>query len=74
MLAGSIHSVKGKVEALIVTSKESGIDVIADKTKFMVMPRNQNAGRSHRMKINNFFGRLEEFKYLAKIITDQNSI
>ena len=37
----------------------------------MVMPRNQNAGRSHRMKINNSFGRVEEFKYLATTVTDQ---
>ena len=74
VLGGSVHNVKGKVEALIVTSKEIGLDVITDKSKSMVMHRNQNAGRSHRMKINNSFGRVEEFKYLATNITDQNCI
>jgi hypothetical protein len=38
----------------------------------MVMPRDQNAGRSHNIKIdNNFFERVEEFKYLENI-TNQN--
>jgi hypothetical protein len=34
-------------EALLVGSKESGLKVNADKTKYMVMSRDQNAGRSH---------------------------
>jgi hypothetical protein len=58
---------KGKCEALIVASKETGLEVNADKTKCMVMSRDQNAGRSHSMKIDNSsFGRVEEFKYLGR--------
>ena len=34
-------------------SKESGLEANADKTKYMVMSRDQNAGRSHNMKIHN---------------------
>jgi len=52
---------------LIVSSKEIGLEVNADKTKYMVMSRDQNAGRSHNMKIDNMsFERVEEFKYLGK--------
>jgi hypothetical protein len=41
----------------------------------MVMSRNQNAGRSHSIKIDNSsFERVEEFKYLGTILTDQNSL
>ena len=40
ILGGNIHSVKENAEAWIVTSKETGLDVIADKTKFMAMSRN----------------------------------
>jgi hypothetical protein len=40
----------------------------------MAMPRDQNAGRSHNVKIDNsFFERVEEFKYLGTMLTDQNS-
>jgi hypothetical protein len=41
----------------------------------MVMARDQNAGRSHNMKIDNSsIERVEEFKYLGTTLTNQNSI
>ena len=41
----------------------------------MVMPRDQNAGQSHSIKIDNSsFERVEEFKYLGTTSTRQNSI
>jgi len=43
-LGGSVHTVKENAEALIVASKEIGLEVNADKTKYMVMSRDQNAG------------------------------
>ena len=46
ILGGSVHTVKENTEALVVASKEMGLDVNADKTKSMVILRNQNAGRS----------------------------
>ena len=51
ILGGSVHTVKENAEALIVASKETGLEVSADKTKYMVMSRHQNAGRSHDIKI-----------------------
>jgi hypothetical protein len=39
------------------------------------MARDQNAGRSHNMKIDNSsIERVEEFKYLGTTLTNQNSI
>jgi hypothetical protein len=38
---------------LVVGSKENGLEINADKTKYMVMSRDQNAGRSHSMKTDN---------------------
>ena len=43
-------SVQKKAEALIVSSKEIGLEVNVDKTKYRVMSRDQNAGRSHIME------------------------
>ena len=40
----SVQTVKKNTEALVVASKEIGLEVNADKTKYMVMPGDQNAG------------------------------
>ena len=41
----------------------------------MVISRDQNAGRSHNLKIDNgSFERVEDFRYLETVITNQNSI
>ena len=38
---------------MVVASKENGLKVNADKTKYMVMSRDQSAGQSHNIRINN---------------------
>jgi ribosomal protein S6E (S10) len=53
-------------EALVFVSKETGLEVNADITKYMVTYRGGNKGRSHSMKSgNNSFERVENFKYLG---------
>jgi hypothetical protein len=37
----------------MIASKEIGLEVKAEKTKYMVMSVNQNAGHSHNIKIDN---------------------
>ena len=54
-----------------MASKESGLEVNADKTKYVVMSRVQNAGRSHSIQIDNgSIERVEQFKYLGKTLTN----
>ncbi len=77
VLGGIIHMVKENTEALIqvVATKEIGLEVNVDKTKYMVMSREQTAGLSHTMKFDNSsIGRVEEFKYLGMTLTNKNSI
>jgi len=75
MLGGSVHTIKENAEALVVASKETGLEVNADRTKYMVMSRDQNVGRSHSMKTDNrSFERVKEFKYFGTNLTNQNSI
>ena len=60
---------------LVVASKEIGLEVNAHKTKHMVMSGDQNAGRSHNIKIDNSsFERVEHFRYLGTNLTNENSI
>jgi len=44
ILGGSVCTIKENAEALRVANKEIGLEVNADKTKFMVISGNQNAG------------------------------
>jgi len=75
ILGGGVHTVKKNTEALVVASKEFQLEVNADRAKYMVMSRDQNAGRSQSTKIDNSsIERVEEFKYLGTTLTNQISI
>ena len=75
ILGESIYNLKENAEALVPATRETGLGVSADKTKYMVMSRNQNAGQNHSVRIDNStFERVEEFKYLGTTLTIQNSI
>ena len=75
ILGGRVHTIKENTEALVVARQETGLEVNADKIKYMVMSRDQNSGRSHSMKIDNSsFERVELFRYLGTALTIQNHI
>jgi len=64
------HSV---VIALVVNSKEIGLDVNADNTKYMFPC--QNAGRNHNIRIEYSSSEwVEEFKYLGTTQMNRNSL
>jgi hypothetical protein len=81
MKAGNLNFLEpsGPVQACngiaLPFTREIGLEASADKTKYMVMSRDQNAGRIHSMRTDNStFERVEEFKYLGTTLTNQNSI
>jgi len=75
ILGGGIHTLKENAEALVAATRENGLEVSANKSKYMVMSRDQNAGRIQSVRIdNNTIERVEEFKYLGTNLTNQNSI
>jgi hypothetical protein len=39
-----VHTIKENAEALLAASKEIGLKIIADKTKYIIKSRGQNAG------------------------------
>jgi len=43
-LGGSIHTMRKNADVLIVADEEIGLEINADKTKYMVMCRVQDAG------------------------------
>jgi hypothetical protein len=63
------------LEALIIASKVIGLEVNAEKTKYMVMSRDQKAGQTGYIQIGNKSSEtVEQFKYLGTTLTNQNSI
>jgi hypothetical protein len=75
ILGGSVHGIKKNAEALVVASKEIGLEVNDEKTKYMVMSRDQNAEQNHNIKLDNkSFERVEQFKYLGTTLTNRNFI
>jgi len=71
----SIHRLKENAEALVAATREIGLETSAEKTKYVVMSGDQNAGRIHSVRIDNStFERVEEFKYLGTTLRNQNSI
>jgi len=75
ILGGSLHTVKESAETLLAATREIGLELSADKTKYMVMSRDRNAGRIQSVRIDNStFERVEEFKYLGTNLTNQNCI
>jgi hypothetical protein len=73
-LGGSVHTIKENAEAVIVASKEIGLEVNADKSQYMIVSRDQNAGQSYSIKVDNSSFEKEEVKYLGTSLTSQNDI
>ena len=67
-----MHMTKKSTEALVVDSKATGLEGNVDKSQYMVMSGDQNAGGSHNIKIDNgSFERVEQFKYLGTNLTSK---
>jgi len=53
VLGGSIHILKENTEALVAATREIGLEVNYDKTTYVIMSGDQNAGRIHSIRIDN---------------------
>jgi len=70
-----MHTVKKITDGLVVATKKIGLTVNAEKTKYIVMSRDQHAGKNHNgRKGNKSFKRVEQFTCLGTNLRHQNSI
>jgi hypothetical protein len=60
---------------LIDASKEVGLEINVEKTKYMSLSRHQNVGQNRDIKIANIsFENVSQFKYLGTTVTNQNLV
>jgi hypothetical protein len=75
LLGDNINIIKKNTQTIIDSSKEVGLEVNTEKTKYMLLSHHQNAGQNHDIKIGNrCFKNVEQFRCLRTTITNNNLI
>jgi hypothetical protein len=73
LLGDTVGTIKKHTETLIGASKEVGLEINAEETKYMLLTRTQNIGRHQDIEIGNrSFENLSQFIYLGTRVTNQN--
>jgi hypothetical protein len=75
LLGDNIDTINKNTETLIDASKEVCLEVNVEKTKYMLVSRDQNADQNRDIKIGNrLCENVSHFKYLGTTVTNQNLI
>ncbi|KAJ4448789.1 hypothetical protein ANN_00180 [Periplaneta americana] len=73
MLGENTQTIRENTEILLEESKAIGLEVNPEKTKYMIMSRDQNIVRNGNIKIGDLsFEEVEKFKYLGATVTNIN--
>jgi hypothetical protein len=75
LLGDNIDTITKNTQTLTDASKEVGLEVHTEKTKYMLLSRHQNAGQNHDIKkTNKSYKNVAQFRYLGTTVTNQNLI
>jgi hypothetical protein len=75
LLGNSINIIKEITETLLEASRDVGLKITAEKTKYMIMSHQLNSGQNQNiMTANKSFENVETFKYFGMTLIYQNDI
>jgi hypothetical protein len=75
LLGDSKNIKKENSETLLEAGRDVGLEINAEKTKYMIMYRHPNSGQNQNIRTaNESFENVAKFKYLVTILTNQNDI
>jgi hypothetical protein len=75
LMGDSINTIKENTETLLEAGWDVGLEVNAEKTKYMIMYRHPNLGQNQNIRIaNESLEKLAKFKYFGTILTSQYDI
>jgi hypothetical protein len=75
LLGNNINTIKKNTETLTDVTKEIGLEVNTEKTKYMTLSHHQNSVQNHYIKTaNRSFENVAQLKYLGMTVTNQNQI
>ncbi|KAJ4427606.1 hypothetical protein ANN_25254 [Periplaneta americana] len=73
MLGENPQTIRENAEILLEASKGIGLEVNPEKTKYMIMSRDENIVRNGNIKLGDLsFEKVEKFKYLGARVTNVN--
>jgi hypothetical protein len=66
LLGDSVNTIKENTGTLLEASRDIGLEINAEKTKYMIMSRHPNSGQNQNIRrANESFEKVAKFKYLG---------
>jgi hypothetical protein len=71
LLDSSINAIKENTETLLEARRDIGLEINAEKTKYMIMSHHPNSGQNLYIRIAiESFENVAKFKYLGMMLTN----